>query len=132
MADTCSIPSGTYEGAINSIEVTPERIVFMEIGKPGSKVTFDWKSKCGTFNVEGGEMVVKNRPAHSNEKVILTTVFVRPGTKSKEFPCLNETGFWFYDGKYDGDDNGLDCPEEEIKRDASKIVDRYDKMHGTE
>lgn len=129
MGKQCDIPSGTYGGAIASIKVTPRRITYMPVDEPSKKLSFDWECKAGKFPAVDGKGIaeIERTKSFSEKHETLVIINVKPGERSKEFPCVFETGFWFLDGTYDGDDNGIDCPDDEHHDDASRIIDRYSK-----
>jgi len=109
----CDIPAGTYRGAVASIDVNPSWVRYHPEGKRNDVLNFKWDCNAGTFTsaISGkSTLKVERRPAASGKQT-LVTMTVKPSQRSKEYPCVSETGFWFYNGKYDGDDNGLDCPK---------------------
>jgi hypothetical protein len=118
------VPDGTYTGAVAMMRVSDGTITYVERDNETNNIVFDWNGKPGVFTAPSGKMIVEYRPSASDENVMLTLITFRPRTRPAGFPCVSETMFWFYDGVYDGDDNGIDCSGG-TSDDASRIVARY-------
>ena len=126
---TCDIADGTYRGAVASLTVAGSKLAFTPEGN-AAPLSFDWKCSAGTFlDPDGrGTAVVEREPSASDPSVTLVRITVRPGKRDDRFPCVFETGFWFYDGKYDGGANGLKCSGKKAAEEVSNIVGIYKKM----
>jgi hypothetical protein len=125
----CDINDGTYTGAIASIKVTGKDVTYKELDDNPRQFTFDWNCKKGSFNSinDDARLVVEREPTVEGDET-MTTLNVRPVSRNDDFRCVTDTTFWFFDGKYDGDDNGLDCPKKENEKATRQLLDRYNSM----
>ena len=91
------IPNGTFEGAVGSLEVSENQIIFHRenMDKP---MTIDWNGELGEFSdIENQGIMIVN----------VDRVRIEPKEINPSFPRVGKTDFFFVNGVYDGDGNEM-------------------------
>ena len=101
-----NIPNGTFQGAVASIMVADEIIMFFP-NKTNVALSFNWNRESGEFQDLHGQGIAIVRDNEVIEDKKISTIKVKPNKRNKLFPRVDATDFFFVDGQYDGDGNSI-------------------------